>query len=184
MIDNFNHTGHTPFNLPDPSNCQPLVRTREQSLPVGRGPLFRIQSPHHLKIQTGQKLHHRHRHRPEVGQDAIHDNDPAPIFHRGDDVLNDLDTDVVWPVVEDVLEKVDRCALDRLRGEEIVRLEFDARLQGFGDRCLKVRPEVLKILYNEAQLWVAFSYLHGYVSGRAADLWYLTSDANHGPARN
>ena len=103
------------------------------------------------------------------GQDAI------PRFHDGEHLTDHLDAVRVRPVVEYEAEDVDGGVGDGLWGEDIVRVEGDARFQGSGEKSVELGFKIREILDDAADLGIVEGDFGGEVTDGTAELVKDTS---------
>lgn len=165
------YAGAVPKRLLTRRQHEPLISFFEQPSPFLTCALFGVKNHHHLQIyarvqsRDRARLTHSRRlppsctkgvfvlglvHRISSIHDDVHGHKTALIrLHGRHDVFNDGDSELVRKFVQRASHKVHVCAFDRLRGEDVMRLEGEAEFLVSGDVVVELPFQVGPVLDNE-----------------------------------
>lgn len=102
----------------DTQEVESLIRLGEETL-IGLGwPISSVEIGEHNQVHISLLSLHSQRDATYWRHHAIHDEHPRILTERGYQRLQDSNTVLVWPVVEDPTEQVNLCAFGRLRIKE------------------------------------------------------------------
>ena len=103
--------------------------------------------------------------------DDVHGHKAALVrLHGRHDVFDDDDGVLVGEFVQRGSHEVDVCALDGLRGEDVMRLEGEAGFFVSGDVVVELRFQIGFVLDDEREVWVSRGDFKGYIAYGATDL--------------
>lgn len=186
------YAGAVPKRLLTRCQHEPLISFFEQPNPFLTRALFGVKNDHHLQIDA--RVQSRDRARLAQSRrllpsctngvfvlglvrriSSIHDDvlgHKAALIrlHGRHNVFYDGDGELVGKFVQRASHKVHVCALDRLRGEYVMRLEGEAELLVSGDVVVELLFQIGLVLDDEGEIWVSRGDLKGDIAYRATNL--------------